>query len=278
MTTPLVILGALAIFASFLNAAALHIEPLGHLLEPIFEKAHHAIAWRTPDVEKMELAMMAPGVLAFLVGGGLAYFIYYKDGGAQERQFAESFPRLYKLIYDKWRIDELYDVVVVGMLDALADIFVMADKWIIDGVLARLSAAIVGAAGTVLRALQTGRVQAYSASMVVGLVGIGWFLVRPHPSVSIDDKAFRSSGQVTISASPGLGYRYRWQVPGTPQQEFSEKSREITVTLQPGESKEVVLEVQNAFNSVARETIPLSRLNPNVMGKRSTVVEIGGAK
>jgi len=31
----------------------------------------------------------------------------------------------------KWRIDELYDATVVGMVDALADIFTMADKWII---------------------------------------------------------------------------------------------------------------------------------------------------
>ncbi|MFT3769989.1 MAG: hypothetical protein QM820_31560 [Minicystis sp.] len=278
MTVPLIVLAAFAIFAGFLNAESTHqkaLEPLGHLLEPVFEKASHAVALRAPGIEKMELTMMAPGILAFLVGGGLAYVIYLQGGGAQERAFAQSFPRLYKLIYDKWRIDELYDLVVVGMVDALADIFVMADKWIIDGILARLSAAIVGAAGTVLRAFQTGRVQAYSASMVVGMIGIGWFLVRPHPTVSIDDKNLRSSGQVTLSAAPGLGYKYRWEVPGTPSTKEFSANRDSTLTLQPGESKEVVLEVQNAFNSVARETIPVGR--PGA-AKKPTVVEIGGVK
>jgi hypothetical protein len=64
-------------------------------------------------------------------------------------------------------------------------------------------------------------------------------------------------------------------VPGSPKQELSDKNREITVTLQPGESKEVVLEVQNAWKSVARESIPLQRAN---VGKKSTVIEVGGTR
>ena len=275
MTAPLVILAAFAVGAGFLNAHALHVAPLEHFLAPVFAKAQAAMTWRAPGIKKMELMMMAPGVLAFVVGGGLAWFIYRKNDGAQEKSFAKSYPRLYKLIYDKWRIDELYDATVVGMVDALADIFVMADKWIIDGILARVSAALVGAAGTVLRAFQTGRVQAYSASMVVGLCGLGWFLVRPHAAVTVDDKAMKTSGQVVLSASPGLGYAYRWAVPGTPAAKDFGTNREITLTLQPGESKEVVLEVQNAFKSVSREVIPVTR---PAAGKRSTVVEIGGSR
>ena len=288
MTVPLMVLAAFALFAGFLNAGATHqhaLESLGAMLEPVFEKAHGAIALRTPDIESRELTMMIPGVLAFVVGGGLAAVIYLQRGGAPERAFATTFPRFYRLVYDKWRIDELYDVTVVGMVDALADIFTMADKWIIDGVLARLTAALVAAAGTIARAFQTGHVQAYSASMVLGLAGLGWFLVRPHADVSIDDKNLRSSGQVTLSAAPGLGYRYRWEekVAGAPAKEptpgkeaapFS-PTRELTVTLQPGESKEVVLEVQNAFNTVAREIVPLAR--PGA-GKKPTIVEIGGGR
>jgi NADH-quinone oxidoreductase subunit L len=267
MTVPLMVLAGMAALAGFLNAAPLHFEPLGHLLEPVFAQASLAMADR-PGVEKLEIVMMAPGLLAFAVGGGLAWIIYAQRDGAPERAFAQSFPRFYQLIYDKWRIDELYDATVVGMVDALADIFTMADKWIIDGILARVSAAVVGFAGTVLRTLQTGRVQAYSAAMVIGLAGIGWFMVRPHPEVSIDDKAFGASGQLTLSAAPGLGYRYRWEVidglaaDGTSTKQSSatkSEGREVTVTLKPGDTKKVVLEVENAFNSVAREEIPLYR-------------------
>ena len=42
------------------------------------------------------------------------------DLDREERRFAERMPGLYRLMYDKWRIDELYDATVVGMVDALA--------------------------------------------------------------------------------------------------------------------------------------------------------------
>jgi NADH-quinone oxidoreductase subunit L len=271
MTVPLVILAGFAVFAGFFNAAALHLkalEPMGELLAPVFAKASAAIAeW--PGIEKLELGMMAPGLLAFAVGGGAAWAVYAQRNGGPERTFARSFPRLYQLMVDKWRIDELYDATVVGMVDALADIFTMADKWIVDGILAKLSAALVGFLGTVLRAFQTGRVQAYSASMVIGLAGLGWFLVKPHADVTIDSKAFKSTGQATLSAAPGLGYHYRWELKGSAgadaKSEAKSDAREFTVTLNPGESKEVVLEVESAFKTVAREVIPLSR--PNMIGK-----------
>jgi NADH-quinone oxidoreductase subunit L len=278
MTVPLMVLAAFAVGAGFLNASPLHVEPIGHLLEPVFAKAEHLGIAERPGVEKLEYVMMVPGILAFLVGGGLAYVVYMMRGGVPEREFARSFPRLYKLIYDKWRIDELYDATVVGMVDALADIFTMADRWIIDGVLAKVSSAVVAASGTVLRALQTGRVQAYAASMVIGIAGLGWFLVRPHSAISIDDKSFKASGVLTLSAAPGLGYHYHWEVkpgifqpgaappatPGGPTKPEPTKSddREIKVILSPGESKEVELVIENAFKATSREVLPLSRPAP----------------
>jgi NADH-quinone oxidoreductase subunit L len=265
MTVPLMVLAALAAVAGFLDAAPIHVDPLGKLLEPVFAKASLSLAER-PGIEKLEVPLMGPGVLAFVLGGGLAFVFYLQRGGAPEKSFAASFPRLYQLVYDKWRIDELYDATVVGMVDALADIFTMADTWLIDGILAKVSAALVAFAGTVLRSLQTGRVQAYSASMVIGLAGLGWFLVRPHAAVSVDDKAVKTSGVVTISAAPGLGYHYAWAVKDAgsapkPPDGAKPDARELTVTLNPGESKEVTLEVTNAFNSKSLEVIPLSRPN-----------------
>jgi NADH-quinone oxidoreductase subunit L len=258
MTIPLLVLAAFAAFAGFLKADMLHVEPLGHLLEPVFKTAETAIHERE-GAKGMEMMMLAPGILAFVAGGGAAFLVYLKNDGAQEKAFIRAFPRLYKLIFDKWRIDELYEATVVGMVDALADIFQMADTWIVDGVLAKLSAAIVGAAGTVLRAFQTGKVQAYSASMVIGLAGVGWFLVRPHAVTSIDDTKLKQTGEVTVSAAPGFGYSYRWEGPGiTAAKDFS-ATREINIPLQPGDKKDVVLQVRNAFNGVDTQTITVAR-------------------
>ncbi|AUX23435.1 NADH dehydrogenase (ubiquinone) [Sorangium cellulosum] len=264
MTVPLLVLAAFSVFAGFLMAEPLvHLThnhafaPLAHLLEPVFAGASSAIQARE-GTEGLLFPMMLPGVGAFLAGTGAAMFVYWNLRGEPEKSFAEQFPGLHRLIYDKWRIDELYDATVVGMVDALADIFTTADKWIIDGVLAKLSAALVGFFGTVLRALQTGRVQVYAASIVVGLVATGWFLVRPHADATVDDAALRRSGEVTLTAAPGLGYRYRWEAPGVPASDFSEDN-ELTLKLEPGEKKDVVLRVRNAFDREATETFSFSR-------------------
>jgi NADH-quinone oxidoreductase subunit L len=258
MTIPLMVLAAFALFAGFLKADLIHVEPLGHLLEPVFKSAESTIHEREA-AKGAEWLMLAPGILAFIAGIGAATYVYLLNKGAPETAFAKSFPRLYKLIYDKWRIDELYEATVIGMVDALADIFQMADTWIVDGILAKLSAAIVGAAGTVLRAFQTGKVQAYSASMVIGLAGVGWFLVRPHAVTSIDDTKLKQTGEVVVSAAPGFGYSYNWAGPGlTATSDFS-ATREITIPLQPGDKKDVVLQVKNAFNGVDTQTITVAR-------------------
>jgi NADH-quinone oxidoreductase subunit L len=257
MTVPLVVLAAFALFAGFLIAEPIHVAPLAHLLEPIFTHADRYVTARAGSEGLMWL-MMAPGFLAFLAGTGAAIYVYWNHGGAPERSFQRQFPRFYRLVYDKWRIDELYDATVVGMVDALADIFTVADKWIIDGILAKVSAALVGAAGTILRALQTGRTQAYAASMVVGLAGIGWYVVRPHAEVTVDDANVRQSGQVVVTVAPGPGYSYRWEGVEAAGPDFSSK-RTLPVQLQPGERKNVSVTVRNAFLSETKQTVTVAR-------------------
>ncbi|UQA56027.1 NADH-quinone oxidoreductase subunit L [Polyangium aurulentum] len=259
MTVPLIILGVFAIFAGFLMAEPIHVAPLAHLLEPVFETAGGAVTARYEGIEKLMWPMMLPGVAAFLAGTGAAMYVYLNRGGEPEEAFKKAAPGLYKLIYDKWRIDELYDATVVGMVDALADIFTIADKWIIDGVIAKLSAALVGFVGTVLRAFQTGRVQVYAASMTIGLAGLGWFLVRPHAQASVDDSRLRASGEVVLAAAPGPGYTYRWEGAGASDQKDFGQTREVKVNLNPGEKKDVVLHVRNAFAQEATQSFVLTR-------------------
>jgi NADH-quinone oxidoreductase subunit L len=255
---PLVVLGTLAVFAGFLNAEPIHVAPLGHMLEPIFEHSKKFIGVREA-AKGMMWTMMAPGFGAFVVGAGAAFWAYQSNGGEPERAFAKSSPRFYQLLVDKWRVDEFYDATVIGMVDALADIFVTADRWIIDGILARLSAALVGFFGTVLRAFQTGRVQVYSAAMVIGLASIGWFFARSHADLVVDDAELRKTGDVVITAPAGLGYSYRWEVPGEQSPPDFGTRAERKISLKEGETKDVLVSVKNAFGHVETKAVPLSR-------------------
>ncbi|HWO10235.1 MAG TPA: proton-conducting transporter membrane subunit, partial [Polyangiaceae bacterium] len=248
MTLPLVVLAALAAVGGFLNAAPLHITPLEHWLEPLFSTLVDEARLHNADPEHgLMIPLLLPGVAAFLIGTGVAWVIYIRQSGAPAKSLAERFPALYQLLVDKWRIDELYDELVVGSLEALAEASVWVDRWVVDGIIARLTALLVTVWGHLLRLLQTGHAQAYAAMMVLGMVVIGWFVAVPQPKAIVSGDA--STGQYSVQAAPGLGYSYRWDSNGDgtfDSEEFGNVSQ-VTLQLEEGVTQDVRLEVRNAF-------------------------------
>ncbi len=282
MTLPLIVLAAFAVFAGFLGADPIHIQPLEHKIEPVFELAEKGIVLRA-GVEAHGSSMwlmMVPGAIAAIVGTGIAYVVYLQGGGEGERRFERAFPGFYKLLYDKWRIDELYDATVIGMVDALADIFVMSDKWIIDGIIARLTAMVVSAIGSILRLFQTGRVQVYSGAMVVGLASLGWFFGRPHAAVVVDRTNLALTGEVVVKAAPGLGYSYRWAGEGVDKNDFSTTQTEYHFKVDPGKTRSVKVLVKNAFGLETEEPVVVTRPAPasNGFAIGDAQIKLGGAK
>jgi NADH-quinone oxidoreductase subunit L len=260
MTLPLVVLATLAAFGGFLNAHPLHIIPLEHWLDPVFEASVDASLLHTSDPDSaLVLPLLVPGVLAFVVGLGFAYVVYIVRRGAPEKAVAARFPAFYQLVFDKWRIDELYDELVVGSLEALAEASVWVDRWVVDGILARLTAMFVTAWGHLLRMFQTGHAQTYAAVMVVGLFGIGWFVAVPQPEAAVSGDA--DTGQYAVQAAPGLGYSYRWDSDGdgTFDSEKFGTTGQVTLTLEEGATQQVHLQVKNAFGRVRSGSFEVSR-------------------
>jgi NADH-quinone oxidoreductase subunit L len=264
MTYPLVILGTLAAVAGFLNAGIFHAPSLlamEHWLEPVFKGADEVVKSRE-GAEHMEAGLAAIGALVGIAGTGIAYFVYMMKNGEPAKQLAQSFPRLYALVYDKWRVDELYDETAIAAVDSLADTSNKFDKWVIDGIIAKLTSAIVAAFGTVLRAVQTGVVHAYAFVMVIGLVGMGWYFVKPHPNPRIREE---HNGKIVLEAAPGLGYEYRWHSKDPTKPDFADWTllRSVEVEAPPaGTSKVVRLEVRNAFDRVATADIEVATPAP----------------
>jgi NADH-quinone oxidoreductase subunit L len=260
MTLPLVVLGVLAAFGGFLNAAPLHITPLEHWLEPLFGSLVDEARLHNADADHaLMMPLLIPGVAAFLDGSAIAYVVYVQKKGAPAKSLAERFPAFYRLLVDKWRIDELYDELVVGSLEALAEASVWFDRWVVDGIIARLTALMVTVWGHLLRLLQTGHAQAYAAMMVVGMVVIGWFVAVPQPKVVVSGDP--ATGQYSVQAAPGLGYSYRWDSNGDgtfDSEEFGSVSQ-VTLSLQEGVSQDVKLEVRNAFGRTRVGVYQVSR-------------------
>jgi NADH-quinone oxidoreductase subunit L len=260
MSWVLVVLGALAALGGFANAGVLSkkMTLFDDWLAPIFRGAE-TIA-RTDEHAASEVGLAVVGVLAGALGLALAYWVYIAKKGEPARAVSQKVPRLFALVRDKWRIDELYDKTVVAFVDALADTAAAFDKWVVDGIIARVTALVVALFGTILRAFQTGAVHVYATFVAIGIFAMGIFFVwQPQARVTIADA---TAGRLTVEAAPGLGYTYRWRTgASTDRSDRGVWSSERTLSLEvpPGQKKTVVLEVKNAFDRTAARTIVVER-------------------
>ncbi|PKN31218.1 MAG: hypothetical protein CVU63_25070, partial [Deltaproteobacteria bacterium HGW-Deltaproteobacteria-20] len=252
-------------------AGPFHLTPFAHWVEPSMQSGLKLVTAieKGEELTKLEHLLLIPGVLAFLIGSVGAYWVYYVKGGEPARQAAKAAGGLYRLVLDKWRIDELYEATVLGAIDSLAETAALFDKWVIDGVLARLTALVVQSFGSLFRSFQTGRVQMYAAVMVVGLFAMGAFFATAHGELVVSKD--EPGGMYVVEAAPGLGYKYRWDRDGdgtwdNPRLEQDETwtlLQKVQVKVPPGEEMKVRVEVQNVFKMTEVKEIVLRRPLPD---------------
>jgi NADH-quinone oxidoreductase subunit L len=176
MTVPLVILAALSAVAGFLGLPEVFGKTANifdRFLEPIFvpiagretELVHplsHPVEWLLIGVS---IAVAAGAV-------GLAWSWYAKQDGRVPERIAAGFPAAYALVADKFRVDELYDVLFVRPFVALARFaWKVIDVLVIDGII-NAGAFLVELAGDLLRFLQTGNVRNYALTFFLGVVAL----------------------------------------------------------------------------------------------------------
>ena len=146
---------------------------LHYFLEPVAHSAEHHVSPAT------EMALAGTAVLAAIVATALAALLYYYRTELPSRIGASLAP-LYRLVWNKYYVDELYDRTIVRPLVALSDrvLYRVVDARLIDGVGVDGTAATVkGLAERALRYLQSGLMQSYVFVMIIGGVAlIGYML------------------------------------------------------------------------------------------------------
>jgi hypothetical protein len=148
-----------------------------------------------------------------LAGIGLAYVFY---GGGYRRPahaFARKLPGLVSLARDKFRIDELYGIIIVRPLQALCRVvFQVVDRVLIDRILIGGLAFAADLAGRVFRFFQAGDVQRYLAVFAIGLAVLVWIAARPaapdEVRVLIEDNTVAVSLVDPEAASGDLTYSF----------------------------------------------------------------------
>ncbi len=204
ITIPLAILGIGAIVAGYLGLP----HWLGHGDYTFWTR------WLAPVVHSADVhvgigtgfAVMAVGTLAALTGIWIAYTMYVQDDGIAEERLMAASPGWYRLIYNKWGVDELYEVFPLGFVRWLARFSSNLDKVLVDGLLTRVTSMSVQVASYAFTRVQNGVVYVYGAVLVLGIAALGWWFLMPHPRLA----AAAQDRQVRAEVGPGLGYAYRW--------------------------------------------------------------------
>lgn len=250
MTVPLIVLGILSLVGGFVSTHfPVHIDLFERFIEPVFGESPDGVLV-SEHSDWMQWATLGVGSTTFLIGVSLAFVFYGSGRGRIPERMRRAMPGLYRLVYDKWRVDEFYQATILGAIDALATFFAWFDKWVVDGIVAKLPAGIVASAGAGLRRLQTGRVQAYAGFMVAGMLALGWYLLAANATAERSDNHLQ--GAYSVEAGGGMGYRYRWDEngDGTPEDREFGTRRGLDFNLEPGERRLIILEVQSPLGGV----------------------------
>jgi len=120
--------------------------------------------------EAMNWGLAGISVIAGLAGIGLAYAIYIKQSIAAESIVAR-FPGVYKVLRNKYYVDELYLWIIHNVMDGLGKVLYWFDIYIVDGIINGIALITRGSAKT-LRRTSTGQVQTYAMVFFFAIVVI----------------------------------------------------------------------------------------------------------
>ena len=171
MTVPLVILAVLSTFGGFLGLPSVFSEHhlFGHYLAPVLSTA--STASHAEPSHFFEYSLMGISIVALALIIYLAYDRFAKKEKVPSLNESEFSP-LYRLLFNKYYVDELYDRIFVKPLYWLGDVLhKIIDLKVLDGAV-NLVGKGVNKGSNVVRLAQEGSVGFYIFAMVLGVIVI----------------------------------------------------------------------------------------------------------
>ena len=171
MTIPLIVLAIFSVIGGFIGIPEVlggnHI--LNEFLKPVFESSSFRLVHHLSHETEYILMAVAISVMA-----GAIYLAYTKYVVNEELPAAEGeeLKPLHKLVYNKYWIDEIYELLITKPLNFISDILhKIVDNQIVDGLVNGIGAASVRVGGGI-KYLQNGNIGVYIFYMVLGIVAI----------------------------------------------------------------------------------------------------------
>jgi NADH-quinone oxidoreductase subunit L len=159
------------LFGSYFGPA-IHVTEAHNVLGKLGEEFHGSASFVVEALEH------APVYLA-LAGVALAWFLYLKRPDLPGK-IAGSTGALYRLLVNKYYLDELYLTVFAGGSRALGKaLWKVGDVFLIDGALVNGSAKLIGWSAGLMRRVQSGYLYHYAFAMIIGLAALlAWYVLK----------------------------------------------------------------------------------------------------
>ncbi len=167
MTIPLAILAFFSVVAGYVGLPVVLGEKanlFNRFLDPVIHPGHEAhLSIST------EWMLILISVAVALCGIYIAYIFYLKSPQTPHR-LVGRFPKAYKLLYNKYYVDEIYNAAFVKpLVSGSRLVYDNFDLKVIDGTI-NGTAATAGFAGKALGFLQSGLVKDYALAILLGVV------------------------------------------------------------------------------------------------------------
>ncbi len=174
ITVPLIVLAGLATVGGLVGIPhaidVFHVgNRLEHFLAPVFHHSQQLYKIEAHGTAATEISLMVLSVVIAVIGISAATVMYLKNPSLPGK-FTAAFSRLHRWVFNKWYVDELYDVLFVNSTKKLGTFFWKGfDVKVVDGIV-NGAGKVVSALSTALRHTQTGFIHNYALTMVFGVV------------------------------------------------------------------------------------------------------------
>jgi NADH-quinone oxidoreductase subunit L len=172
MLFPLVVLAILSVIGGWVGVPAAmggHDE-IGHFLDPVFTSG--APAETATASHGLELGLAFVSVLVALAGLYIAYIFYYKKPRTAAA-LASRAPALYRLVENKFYVDEIYSALIVAPLLMFSRLFLggLVDGGIVSGSGAA-AGGITKGLSSLVRRIQSGNIRSYAGWLALGAAAV----------------------------------------------------------------------------------------------------------
>ena len=183
MTVPLIILAVLSVIGGYVGVPQLLGNLIGWHHSDLFV-TFLAPVFRTMPEHEMPVSteswLMIGSIAMAILGVFFAWYVYLKSKMRPAEHAAESLPGVYRLLLNKYYVDEIYNAIIIKPLLWLSENFLwkIFDVRVVDGTV-NGSAQVTQWASTKLRKIQTGDFQVYVMLFLIGVISVlAYFVLR----------------------------------------------------------------------------------------------------